>query len=265
MNLLILAVILLSNREYDDIVIYNYSGKDGCSFTVDVGQPAYRSYEDRWYPVIAGMGVSFEQDEYVLPSINCYIPIPPGCEPQISFITTGSQTVEPPGPLLITPVMTGEGLDTEWKIPSAVPPVESGDYVELRTFRMLGTTVAAVTVNPFGGGINGIIPREISVRLSWPPADGSLEIDSPLLEAATHPGLLFWPVSNRTDVTSPFWGRPWARMAVSSTGIYAVTGAELEQAGCEITGTPSRALMLFSGPGTSSFWKILPMSINCPN
>ena len=115
---------------------------------------------------------------------------------------------------------------------------------------MLGTTVAAVTVNPFGGGITGNIPDKISVRLTWPPADGGRIIDSPLLEAAAHPGLHFWPGIDRTFVTSPFWGRPWARMAVSSTGIYAVTGAELEQAGCEITGTPSRALMLLSGPGT---------------
>ncbi len=245
-----LAVFLLSNREYQDAVAINYSGNDGCSFTVSVGQPSFRSYEDRWYPVIHGMGVSFEQDEYVLPSITCYIPIPPGCEPYVSCIPRGTQPASPPGPLLITPVMTGNGLDTEWEIPSGSPPVESDGYVELRTFRMLGTTVAAVTVNPFGGGIPGNIPLEISVRLTWPPAAGSREIDSPLLEALSHPGLLFWPGIDQTDVTSSFWGRPWARMAVSSTGIYAVTGAELEQAGCEIIGTPSRALMVFSGPGT---------------
>ena len=250
MNLLLLAVFLLSNREHHDIVTYNYSGNDGCAFTVSVGQPAFRSYENRWYPVIDGMGVSFEQDEYVLPSIICYIPIPPGCEPQISCIPGGSQSVEPPGPLLVTPVMTGDGLDTEWEIPATVPSVEPAGYVDVRTFRMLGTTVAAVTVNPFGGGITGNIPLEISVRLTWPPARGGREIDSPLLEAASHTGLLYWPVTDQTDIISPFWGRPWARMAVSSTGTYAVTGAELEQAGCDITGTPSRALMLFSGPGT---------------
>ncbi len=250
MNLLLLAVILLSNREYQDIVTFNYSGNDGCSFTVSVDQPSFRSYEDRWYPVIHGMGVSFEQDEYVLPSITFYIPVPPECEPYVSCIPRGSQPVSLPGLLLVTPSMTGDGLDTEWKIPSGSPPVESDGYVELRTFRMLGTTVAAVTVNPFGGGISGNIPLEISVRLTWPPAAGSREIDSPLLEALSHPGLLFWPGIDRTDATSPFWGRPWARIAVSSTGIYAVTGAELELAGCEITGTPSRALTVFSGPGT---------------
>ncbi|NOQ21479.1 MAG: T9SS type A sorting domain-containing protein [Candidatus Aegiribacteria sp.] len=250
MNLLLLAVFLLSNRENQDIVTFNYSGNDGCSFTVSVGQPTFRSYEDRWYPVIHGMGVAFDQDEYVLPSLICYIPIPPGCEPQISCITTGSQPAEQPGPLLVTPVMTGGGLDTEWKIPSIIPSVEPGGYAELRTFRILGTTVAAVTVNPFGGGNTGNIPLEISIRLTWPPAHGSREIDSPLLEAVSHPDLLFWPVLDRTDVTSPFWGRPWARMAVSSTGIYAVTGAELEQTGCGITGTPSRTLRVLSGPGT---------------
>ena len=241
---------MLGNREYNDIVTYNYTGNDGCSFIVSIGQPAFRSYEDRWYPVIRGMGVSFEQDEYVLPSIICYIPVPPGCEPGLSFIPSGSQSAEPPGPLLVTPVMTGEGLDTKWEIPSAVPSVGADGYAELRTFRMLGTTVAAVTVNPFGAGITGSIPLEISVRLTWPPADGSRRVDSPLLEALSAPELLYWPIAGRTDDVSPFWGRPWARMAVSSTGIYAVTGAELEEAGCEITGTPSGALMVFTGPGT---------------
>jgi len=196
------------------------------------------------------MGISSDQDEYVLPTITCYIPIPPGCEPDVICIPGGSQPASPPGPFLVTPVMTGSGLDTEWKIPSITPPVKSDGYVELRTFRMLGTTVAAVTLNPFGGGIADNIPLELSVRLTWPRADGGREIDSPLLEALSHPGLLFWPVMDRTDVTSPFWGRPWARMAVSSTGIYAVTGQELDQAGCEVTGTPSIALQVFSGPGT---------------
>ncbi len=250
MNILILAVLLLGNREHHDIVTYDYSGNDGCSFTVNVGQPSFRSYEDRWYPVIQGMGVSFTKDEYVLPSFTCFIPVPPGCEPEIVCIPGGSQSVNPPGPLLITPVMTGDGLDTEWRIPSTGTPVESNGYVELNTFRMAGTTVAAVTVNPFGGGVTGSIPLEISVRLTWPPADGSRRIDSPLLAAVSHPELLFWPVTGRTDVSSPFWGRPWARMAVSSTGIHSVTGSELEQAGCEINGTPSNALRVFSGPGT---------------
>jgi hypothetical protein len=250
LNLLLLTVILLGNRENREIVAYNYSGNDGCSFTVSIDQPSFRSYEDRWYPVIDGMGISYGQNEYVLPLITCYIPVPPGCEPEISCTPRGFQSVSPPGHLLVTPVMKGDGLDSEWEIPSTVPAIESDGYVELHTFRMAGTTVAAVTVNPFGGGNTGQIPLEISVQLTWPPVAGSREIDSPLLAALSHPDLVFWPGNDRTDASSPFWGRPWARMAVSSTGIYAVTGAELEQAGCEITGTPSRTLRVFSGPGT---------------
>lgn len=250
MNLLLLAVVLLGNRENQEIVAYDYSGNDGCSFIISVGQPSFRSYEDRWYPAIDGMGISYVQNEYVLPSITCYIPIPPGCEPEISCTSRGSQPVSPPGRLLVTPVIKGNGLDTEWEIPSTIPPVDSDGYVELSTFRMAGTTVAAVTVNPFGGGDIGHIPLEISVKLTWPPTPGGREIDYFLLEALSHPDLVFWPAHDRTDVTSPFWGCPWARIAVSSTGIYAVTGAELEQVGCEIVGTPSRTLRVFSGPGT---------------
>ncbi len=245
-----MTVLLLGTDEQHDVVIYNYSGDDGCTFTVNIGQPSFRSYEDRWYPVINGMETSFGQNQYVLPCLTCYIPIPPGCEPEISCSPRGSQPVSLPGPLLVTPVMKGTGLDTEWEIPSGVPAAESDDYVELRTFRMAGTTVAAVTVNPFRGNNTRNIPQAISVRLTWPRVDGGRIIDSPLLAALIGHELLYWPENGRTDVTSPFWGRPWARMAVSSTGIHAVTGSELEQAGCEITGTPSKSLRVFSGPGT---------------
>ena len=250
MYFLLLTVLLLGSDEQQSVVVYNYSGDDGCAFTVNIGQPSFRSYEDRWYPVINGMGTAFRQNEYVTPSLTCYIPIPPGCEPEISCSPRGSRSVLPPGPLLVTPVLKGTGLDVEWEIPAAVPAVESDDYVELRTFRMAGTTVAAVTVYPFRGSNIGSIPQAISVRLAWPRTDGSRMIDSSLLAALTGHELPYWPENGRTDVTSPFWGSPWARMAVSSTGIYAVTGSELEQAGCEITGTPSKSLRVFSGPGT---------------
>ncbi len=248
MNLLLLVIILLNNSEHQDIVTYNYSGTDGCSFTIGIGQPSFQSFQDYLYPVIHGMDISFDEGEYVLPSITTFIPVPQGCEPAITFAATGSQPASLPDRLLVTPVRSGEGLDAVWEIPSIIP--SAADYVEYDTFRMAGITVTAVTVNPFGGSATGSIPQEISVRLTWPSTAGSREIDSPLLKALTHPDLLYWPITDRTDATSPFWGRPWARMAVSSTGFCAVTGSELEEAGCEITGTPSRSLRIMSGPGT---------------
>jgi len=204
LSIILLAVILFGSREQSDIVTYNYSGNDGCSFTVSIGQPVFRSYMDRWYPVVNGMGVSYEQDEYVQPSLICYIPVPPECEPGLRWTFSGSQPVSLPGQPLVTPVMIENGLDTEWQIPSIVPAAEADNYVELQVVRLFGTTVARVEIYPFGGGIAGSIPLEISVHLEWPSAGSPRSIDSPLLGAIVNSELPFWPQSDRTDAPSPF-------------------------------------------------------------
>jgi hypothetical protein len=236
-------------RVQSDIVSVDYSGPDGCSFSVVIGEPDFHEYEEYWYPTIYGMGLSHTEGEYITPVKTCFIPIPPGCEPVITCTPVDFQRVELPGPFLVTPVQTGSGLDTEWIIPLITPSGERRDYAELKTMHIAGTTVAAVTVDPFASGDNTRIPSEFDIRLEWLSRSGTREIDNPLLSALCLPSLVYWPNSS-TRATSQFWGLPWVRIAISSTGPYSVTGDEFAQAGCDVIGVPSSSLRMFGGPGT---------------
>ena len=246
---LLLVLCTLNMRLQSDIVSIDYSGPTGCSFSVVIGEPEFHKYDEYWYPTIHGMGLSHTEGEYVIPVRTYFIPIPPGCEPVITCIPGDFQRVELPGPFMVTPVPTGSGLNTEWIIPAVTPSGIRGDYAELETMHIAGTTVAAVTVSPFASGDNSRIPSELNIRLEWPSRSGSREIDNPLLSALCLPSLIYWPNST-TRASSPFWGLPWVRIAISSTGFYSVTGDEFAQAGCDVTGVPSSSLRMFAGPGT---------------
>jgi hypothetical protein len=246
----ILGALLLMGTSDPETVQFQRTDNDGCSFTVNIQPPSFRQFEGRYYPVVQGLSSSLQPDHYVLPSITVYVPVPPGVTPDITFTSHGRIPVDPPGPLLVTPVPAGRGLDAEWDIPPSGSGSFPAEIVESATFRLAGTRVAAVTVSPFAKLEDGHVPAEITVNLSWPASRGGRPVDTPLLRALVHQGLEYWPVSSPTDADSPFWGRPWARLAISSTGVYALTGDDLEEAGIMLTGTPSPSLRLFTGPGT---------------
>ena len=245
---LLLIICMLDLRVQSDVVSVDYSGSNGCSFSVSINEPVFREYDGYWYPTIRGMGISHTEGDYVTPTRTYFIPIPPGCEPVITCTPADFQRVELPGPFLITPVLSGSGMDAEWNIPLVSPAAIRGDYAELATMHMAGTTVAAVTVSPFASNDNSRIPTELNIRLEWPSRDGSREIDNPLLSALCLPSVVYWP-NTGARASSPFWGFPWARIAISSTGPYSVTGSEFAQAGCEVNGVPSSSLRMFTGPG----------------
>lgn len=232
-----------------EMVEFHTSGSEGCSFTVNIGRPEYRRYDDHWYPVIDGMANSFARDEFILPVHTVLVPVPPGSDPQMSFSVIGSRAVSPPQPLMVTPVPRGTGLNTEWTVPPASRDAVPEEIVSVRVFRLAGTRVAAVTVSPFAMMETGSIPTGVNVRLSWPSRDGGRPVDSPLLRGLCHSSLPCWPIRGTGGAVSPFWGRPWAKMGASVSGIYVVTGEELEEAGVAVSGTPSPTLRLFTGPG----------------
>jgi len=192
---LLLVLCTLNMRLQSDIVSVDYSGPTGCSFSVVIGEPEFHEYDEYWYPTIPGMGLSHTEGEYVTPVRTYFIPIPPGCEPVITCIPGDFQRVELPGPFMVTPVPTGSGLNTEWIVPSVTPSGIRGNYAELETMHIAGTTVAAVTVSPFASGDNSRIPSELNIRLEWPSRSGSREIDNPLLSALCLPSLIYWPNS----------------------------------------------------------------------
>ncbi|MBN2609703.1 MAG: hypothetical protein JXA64_11360 [Candidatus Fermentibacteraceae bacterium] len=250
MTAAILSAFLLGGVIDAGTVSFQRFDDDGCSFTVSIEEPSYSEYDGRFYPCIRGMYPSLQPDRFVLPFITVYVPVPPDCLPGMHYFSAGRFPAEPPGPLLVTPVPEGSGLDTRWGVPATDRGSFPSEIVELRTFRLAGTRVAAVTVSPCAAMETGWIPSSVTVDLSWPSTGGSRPPDTPLLRALLHEGLEYWPVSDETDESSPFWGRPWARLAIASTGIYVVTGEELEEAGISLIGTPSPSLRMFTGEGT---------------
>lgn len=224
-------------------------GPDGCTLTVHVDPPSYEAYRDRWYPAVPGFTAAYEQGLPVLPAVTVYVPVPPDCRPGVEYTHSGRIPLEVPGPLLVTPVPVGSGLETEWEIPEAVRGTALPEMVEVRTIHLAGTRVAAVTVYPFSNMDEGWIPSGIQVRLDWPWTGGSRRPDTPLLRMICAGNTEYWPERRASEGSGPFWGRPWARMAISLSGVYVVTGDQLESAGVGITGAPSRSLRVLTGPG----------------
>lgn len=245
----LMSLIMLAAATDREAVDFTESGPDGCTMTIRVEPPSYRVYRDRWYPVVHGMTGTCLPGLPVLPAVTVYVPVPPDCDPEMEYDHSGRIQLDIPGPLLVTPVAVGSGLETEWEIPEAERGAALPEMVEVRTFQLAGTRVAAVTVHPFSGMDDGWIPSSIQVRLHWPRTGGSRSPDTPLLRVLCAGGLEYWPAGRTSDGPGPFWGRPWARMAISASGIYIVTGSQLEDAGVGIAGAPSRSLRVLTGPG----------------
>ena len=231
------------------VVRFHRTGDDGCSFTVNVSEPIYREYGGKWYPVLKGMAPSLKKGMPVLPSLTVYVPLPPGVVPTLEYSSSGRISTGYPGPAMICPLPSGEGLRTSWSFPGYSVEEIRDKPVAVSVFRLAGTRVAAVEVSPFSGTDGEWIPSRIDVKLSWPGVSGGRKIDLPLLDFVCHDGLMYWPAAERGKGGDPFWGRPWARMSVKYTGVYLVTGRLLEESGVPVTGTPSAALRVFTGPG----------------
>jgi len=233
------------------VTVHNI-GDSGVEFSFAAGDLTYESIDGMWYPTIGGMSLHFEEGQYVLPASTWFIPVPPGSVPELSYTVEDYGRCALPGPSLISPVQQGSGLESEW-VPSDLALVPfATEHAEYELIRFAGTTVAAVTFHPILPADLSRWATDLTVRLSWEPRSGGRVLDRPLLTALCLPGSVYWPEpssSSDSRDSSPFWGLPWARIAVETTGLYALSGADLDLAGCDATGTPSANLRLWSGPG----------------
>jgi hypothetical protein len=219
-----------------------------CTIVLSVEAPSWESVGDLWYPVIQGLGLDTREGLPVLPSFTCYVPVPPGSLPILTCTPLEFDRTEPPGALMAGPAASGSGLDILWT-PSPLPEwFPDRGYGEVRVVRLAGTAVAAVTLYPMNASDPGRCATVISATLTWDATPGYRNIDRPLLEALCLPGTVYWPESPER-ASSPFWGLPWARMAIGPTGMYAVSGQDLDDAGCDVCGMPSASLRIFTGPG----------------
>jgi len=204
-------------------------------------------------PVVGAEGVPYisgtvnlqEPGVPVYPVRTIFVPVPPGIRPALEYsvISEGTQQVFIDIPR--AGILSGSGLDAH-VVP--VEPVDrSVETVEfLGVFPLAGSLVAAVNIFPFTE--NGLC-SSVNVSLDWEEAGSGERIpDSHLLRGIAQ-GDVYWP-GTPERASSPFWGKPWARIAVERTGACELTCSELEAAGCDASGSPLESIALYSGPGT---------------
>jgi len=224
-------------------------GDSGVTVRITVPAPVFAETGDGFYPVLSGAGLSSAEGDYLRPAYSFCVPVPPSTEPVVEYTIDATAAVRAPeGDWARTPVLEGTGLDQRETVPRYPPPGPVSP-VEVHVMRIAGTDMAVVTVLPFSGTSPDRYASRITVTLGWPGTGGSIPTDGTLAGLVALPGTGMWMPDRAGRQASPFWGRPWARISLATTGFYSITGEELTDHGIDAVGTPSATLSLWSGPG----------------
>lgn len=201
------------------------------------------------YPVFPGVPTRFVPGEPPRPALTFFIPVPPGSEPQLEYSVAGRRPTGTGSSSVRTPALRGRGLDT--REVAAEPESPPGQHAVLEgVIPLAGTSVAMVTVYPVVDETAAEYASRVRVNLTWEPVRGGIPAESnPLLALLAPRGSLYWREDSDQSYESVFWGLPWARISIGTTGGYEITGDQLENAGCQVTGSPCAALGMFTGPG----------------
>jgi hypothetical protein len=197
---------------------------------------------------LPGLPLRSVTGEPVLPYRRLVIPIPPGVEADARLSEVRMAPVgDAPGRLAITPALVGTGLQTreDWSIPRRPAP---DSRVRQRVMHLAGSRVVMVDVYPYLPSAPSSYISSAELSVTWPDTPGWRRLEDGPLAAVCPRGAPWWP-GHDGKAASPFWGRPWARMEITETGVYCLTGQELESAGCPVAGSPSASLRMLTGPG----------------
>ena len=181
------------------------------------------------------------------PVKTVFIPVPSGVEPVLNYsAVSGSSTLLSTSVAIpLAEMLVGSGLDAH-TIPVA-PVNHSIQTVELEgVFPLAGSQVAVVNIYPL---MESGFTSSVTVSLDWRGSSAGQRIPESHLLRGIAEGEVYWPL-DYSRASSPFWGKPWAKISIDDTGSYEVTCSELEAAGCNVTGSPVESMALFSGPGT---------------
>lgn len=218
------------------------------STTVETGAATLVPQGEAFRPELPGMHCVPSSGGVLSPSRVFFIPIPQDVRPVLEFsVDAVSPTGMEGAPWAMVPTVEGSGMDMT-ETYASTPSVPPGDAATMRVIPLAGTTVAMVTVFPFCFGDLSRYASRISFSVSWPERGGGMPVTGSLLEGVAPEGSHWWRSGRRT-VESPFWGRPWARIEVTETGFHAVTGQQLQDAGCQVAGMPSESFAMLAGPG----------------
>ena len=197
-------------------------------------------------PMIQGTVSSGVPGVPLYPVRTIFVPVPPGSQPFVrTYETASADAVGAMGEIPRAGRIHGEGLEA---LTVPVEPVDaSPGTVELRgVYPIAGTSVAVVDIYPYNE--RGFFPW-VSLTLEWDGEAPGVRMPSDHLLEGIAQGETIWP-GRQERAESPFWGRPWARIAIEETGGCRITCQDLENAGCAVAGSPIETISLFSGPGT---------------
>ena len=196
-------------------------------------------------------GASFRTvpGEPLRPVVTLMVPVPPGSDPVLDFTVSDLLPTGLSGEQTRVPIVSGEGLArTEIPADPRSPPSSHAELIGV--FPLAGCTFAVVSVYPVAGPDASAYAKGVRIDLSWEPSTGGVPVEGTGLPSFLAPrGTLCWPRRAGPAAASPFWGSPWARLSVEETGGYRLTGSALENAGCEVVGSPAASLRLYTGPG----------------
>ncbi len=220
----------------------------GFAGTLRFGPPAVHDLGSGSCVSLPGAAPSAGPGSPLRPSVFLYVPVPPSAEPELTWSAGPLMPTGLTGTEARMPALEGTGLETREVTVEPLPDREEGMAVLREVVPLAGATVAVVEVMPVTDGGRSYATT-VFVRLSWEPAAGGRPVSgSRLLSMVAPSGTLYWPAEER-ESESVFWGRPWARLAVPSTGPYALSFEDLAAAGCEVEGAGCASLRMLTGPG----------------
>lgn len=224
--------------------------------TVRVESVTLEPLGEGFYPAVPGMSVMPLEHQALAPVRLFFVPIPPDASPVLDYRVEGVAATGWDGvPWALKPALEGEGFSLA-EVHSSTASVTPTEPVSMRVIPLAGSTVAMIRVEPFCYGDLSRYAASVSFNVSWAERSGSRPLRGSLLEGIAPEGTVWWRSVTRSP-ESPFWGRPWARIRVKDTGFYAITGEQLQEAGCPVVGMPSGSLAMISGPAT-------PFDLNDP-
>lgn len=218
------------------------------SASVEMGTATLMPQGRAFRPELPGMHCVPSTGGVLRPSRVFFVPVPPGVEPVLDFSVDAVIPTGWEGTLwALVPSVAGSGMEMT-EINGSTNSVPPSDAVTMAVIPLAGTRVAMVSVDPFCFGDLSRYASRVSFSVSWPERGGGRPVAGSLLEGVVPEGSLWWRDRLRSP-ESPFWGKPWARIKVTETGFHAVTGQQLQDAGCQVAGMPSESFSMLAGPG----------------
>ncbi|MFO7626853.1 MAG: C25 family cysteine peptidase, partial [Candidatus Fermentibacteraceae bacterium] len=185
-------------------------------------------------------------DDVHLPVRYVRLPIEPGTTPQVRVEVTGTRILGPSAGVASS-FFTEDGTEAFREASSFLLPDQWSRVVQYGTWRRAGfVEVALYPVTARGGEL--LCASGMRVVIEGQGASSSRRVPG-------HQGLLYdlffetgngYTLEPRSRMgSSPFWGRPWARIQVDTAGVFQVTGEHLPQA----VGMPSSSFSMYCGLG----------------